>query len=261
MDSKLEKIKVFLLDMDGTIHISGELIKGAKDAIKRMRKRGRVIFLTNNSSLSKSDYIKKLFAMGISVSSDEVYTAGNATIDYIKENYSEKRIFLLGTENLKAEFCRNGINLVTIEPDLVVIAFDTSLTYANLSLACEFIRNDIPFIATHPDVNCPVKNGYIPDVGSFLALIKESTTLSPIDICGKPHKAIADGVKKLAGVEADEIMMVGDRLETDIKFANNNDLVSCLVLTGATSLEQSQMSDLKIDYVLNSIADLDLSED
>ncbi len=255
--SDLSAIKCFLLDMDGTLHVSGTLIDGAADAVERMRRQARVIFLTNNTSLSRLDYVHKLCNMGINADEGDIYTAGNATADYLNKNHSGKKIFLLGTPSLYAEFEKSGIKLTQTCPDIVVIGYDTSLTYENLCKACSFIRSGVPYLLTHPDINCPAKNGYVPDVGSFHALISLSTGKEPFIVCGKPNVPIGEGIKGLTGCENSQIAMVGDRLSTDIRFSLNNSFVPVLVLTGESTEADLAKSGLKGVKVLNSVADWD----
>lgn len=249
-------IKCFLLDMDGTVYLSGKAITGAAEAVERIRKNSKALFVTNNTSRSRNDYVAKLCGMGISVTSDDIYTAGNATVDYLNLNYNGARVHVLGTANLKQEFIGGGITLCDKSPELVVIGFDTDLTYDNLSRACTFIREGVPFIATHPDFNCPIEGGYIPDVGSFLALIKASTNKEPSLVCGKPYAAIAKGIAARVGCGGKQIAMVGDRLSTDMQFAINNGFSSILVLSGEATKKDLEQSGLKVDLTLNSIADI-----
>ena len=243
--------------MDGTIHLSGAVFNGAAVAIKRMRKQGKVFFITNYNACSRRAYVDKLNNMGIPAKANDMYTSINATIDYLHTNYKDKKIHALATEECKQDLIDGGVNLVDNEPDLVVIAFDTELTYAKLKKVCTFIRHGTPFIATHPDFNCPSTDGGIPDVGSFLALIKASTGKEPIEICGKPFTAIGEGVKKLSKCESHEVAMIGDRLMTDIKFANKNNFAAVLVLSGeATMQDYENQTEVHADVILDSIADM-----
>lgn len=247
-----QSIKCWLLDMDGTVYLGGKLIDGAAEAIERMRARAKVLFLTNNTSVARSDYAAKLAFMGIRATEDDIYTAGNATTDWLIKNSLTDRIFLLGTDKLQAEFIRAGIGLTDTDPQMVVVGFDTGLKYERLSLCCKHIREGARFIATHPDFNCPVRDGCIPDVGSFLALIKASTGREPELVCGKPNRPIAEGVAARAHCRPDEIAMVGDRLMTDMRFAFNNGFRSVLVLSGeATAAEAERFG--PIDWVIPSI--------
>ena len=179
MDEKLKKVKCFLLDMDGTVYLGGKVIDGAIAAVERMNAFSRAVFLTNNSSASRQDYVKKLNGLGFSVTEEGVFTSGNATIEYLRENYNGKKIYLFGNDKLHSEFIDGGITLVKENPDLIVLGFHTSFDYDELTELCDLIREGVPYIATHPDINCPTERGFKPDVGSFIALIEKSTGHCP----------------------------------------------------------------------------------
>ena len=253
----LSNIKCFLLDMDGTIHLSGTALPGAPEAVARMRRQAKVIFVTNNPTLSRSGYAEKLCAMGIESADEDIYTAGNATIDYLRGYHSGKSVCLFGTEALKREFIQGGIRLTDTAPDIVVFTFNTELTYKEIAKVCDFVREGVPLIATHPDDNCPTSTGCIPDVGSFLALIEKSTGKTPFIICGKPFWPMGDGIKKLTGCRSCEVAMIGDRMSTDMAFAERNGFVSVLVLTGATKAVPPDCS-ARLNVILKSVALWDL---
>lgn len=254
---KLKNANCFLLDLDGTVYLGGKLIDGAIDAVEELRrKKCRVIFLTNNSSRSKSDYVEKLRRLGLNPGPEDVYTAGSATADYLALR-GVKECYLLGTEALKKEFADVGVehreNAVA-----VVVGFDTSLTYAKLDRACSLIRGGAFYVATHPDLNCPTDKGYMPDVGSFIALIKASTGRMPDVICGKPHAPMAQSVLNLTACGPRGAVMVGDRLYTDMAFGLENGMQTVLVLSGETTRDDYERSNMKVTAVVDSIAALPL---
>jgi len=261
----LSNIKCFLLDMDGTIHISYQVFDGAKAAIEQMKKQGRVIYITNKVIHSTKYYIKKLNSMGIKSSKDDFYTATNATVDYLKTNYPNKNIWLFGTKSLHKEFAAAGICVINkpfnesikkeANADLIVVGYNTEMRYFDLGRLCVMIRSGIPFIATQPDLNCPDINGYLPDVGSTLALIKASTNKEPLAICGKPFAPMAEGIMRMVNLPPEQICVFGDRLSTDIKFANDYNMKSVLVLTGEATKKDHDISNIKATYVFNSIKD------
>jgi HAD superfamily hydrolase (TIGR01450 family) len=257
MDEKLKKVKCFLLDMDGTIYLDETPIEGAIDAVERMRKQGRVIFLTNNSSVSRADYVAKLNRIGFRAQENDVFSSSYATIEYLNTFHKGKKVYFFANEPVKEEFRAGGIKLDEQNPDIIVVGFNTTFCYDELERLCDLIRAGVPYICTHADVNCPTMRGYKPDVGSFIALIEKSTGIKPTLICGKPFKPVGDSIKRILGLNESEIAMFGDRLATDVKFAVNNAFVSVLVMSGEAKEEDIAPFGEKIDVILPSIADWD----
>ena len=254
--NELEKIKLYCLDMDGTIYLENTLLPKAKETIEYLRKKAKIVFLTNNSSKSATSYIEKLHKLGIEISKNEIYTSGQATCEYLNKHYKNKSVYLVGTKALEDEFISYNITLNDTNPDLVVSGYDTTLTYEKLVKLTTFLNQGKTYIATHPDINCPAEPFYVPDIGSFIALIEKSTKRLPDIICGKPYQIMGETLKNRFQLKNDEIAMIGDRLVTDIAFANNNNFLSILVLSGETSLEFYNNQNIKAKVILNSIADL-----
>ncbi|HEY8419165.1 MAG TPA: HAD-IIA family hydrolase [Clostridia bacterium] len=254
MDQRLKQAELFLLDMDGTIYLEDKALDGAVEAIKKLKSQNKKIcYLTNNSSKSAEQYLIKLKNLGFDARLEEILTSGIVAADYISRFYKNKSIYLFGTDELKKEFLANGLNLTEDNPDLVVIGFHTKMTYAELDLACKFIRQGKTFFATHPDKNCPARDGFMPDVGSFLSLIYTSTGRRPSKIFGKPYKYMVNYLNKKYSATPSKIAMVGDRLSTDIKFANKFGMISVLVLSGETDEEMLANSSIKPALVFDSI--------
>ena len=253
--------KLFILDFDGTIYLDDKIIPGAEEFLKIILESGRdFIFLTNNSSRSGKVYVEKLEAMGIHVSEDRIMTSGKATILYLKEQKPDARIFLLGTPSLEEEFMEAGFTLLRNreeQPDFVVFGFDKTLTYEKMWMACDFILDGAVYIATHPDLNCPLAGGkYMIDTGSFLKAIEASINRTPDVIIGKPSKFIIDIIMKDKGMRKEDLVMVGDRLYTDILGASNSGIPSILVMSGETIRETYADSVIKATYAVNSVADI-----
>ncbi|MBA5851822.1 HAD-IIA family hydrolase [Clostridium sp. cel8] len=257
---KITDIKCFVLDMDGTFYLGDQLIDGALDFIKTLEKQNKeFVFLTNNSSKNKYAYQGKLKKMGLEIDPERVLTSGEATAIYLKNKKPEAKVFLLGTPLLEEEFTNAGFKLVKgreCNPDFVVLGFDTTLTYEKLWIACDFIRDGVEYIATHPDYNCPIENSkYMPDAGAMIDFIYASTNKRPY-VVGKPNKQIIDVLCDKYGFSKSEVAIVGDRLYTDIKTGMNSDIASVLVYSGETSPEQYSKSDIKATFVYPSIKEL-----
>ncbi len=211
----LKNITCFALDMDGTVYLGDKWIEGARDFLQAVEKAGKkYVFLTNNSSKDPGTYIKKLGNMGLETGIEKIVTSGMATIDYLKRNFSGKRVYLLGNELLQAEFLEEGIILDEGNPEVAVVGFDTSLTYQKMCRICDLVRNGLPYISTHPDYNCPTETGFIPDAGSIHAFIHASAGRYPDHIIGKPNSSIMDYLARKAGAAKEATAMVGDRLYT-----------------------------------------------
>lgn len=253
----LGEIRCFLLDMDGTINLGDALLPGAKEFMSYLRSSGRqFLFLTNNSSQDGAHYVNKMQNLGIRCSRENVLTSGDATISYLSALRPQARIYLLGTSALEKDFRENGFVLTDENPEFVVLGFDTTLTYQKLVKACDFIRDGAIYIATHPDINCPVTGGYIPDTGSMIEFIKASTGKVP-KVIGKPNKEIIESAfRKIPDVSKTEMAIVGDRVYTDIRTGENAGIASVLVLSGESTEADLQKYGVTATLVLPGVSDI-----
>lgn len=252
---RLKNIKCFLLDMDGTFYLGDRLLEGSLDFIRALEERGiSYLFLTNNSSKSADHYIQKLHRMGLDTKN--VLTSGQATAMYINEHYNGVPTFLLGNDILKEEMIRMGVNVVEEGAELVCIGYDTSFTYKKMCTFCDYLREGKPYIATHPDFNCPVdsKTGFEPDIGAIIAYAKAATGREPMEIIGKPNAQIVRAALERTGSKAEETCMVGDRLYTDIATGLNFGMLSLLVMTGEATYEDLKTTPFKPDIVLERLS-------
>jgi len=228
----LKNIQCFLLDMDGTIYLEDYLLPGASAFINHLEdSRIDYLFLTNNSSKDAAQYIDKLAGFGISVSRSRIMTSGDATAIYLKKNHPQASLYVVGTEALQQAFISDGFTISDTNPDIIVLGFDTTLTYEKLWKSCNFIREGRKYIATHPDINCPTRDGFMPDIGSFIALIQASTGREPDVIIGKPFEPMIEAIESHTGYTRNEICMIGDRLYTDIAMGEYG-IFTILVLSG-----------------------------
>ena len=253
----LNDVKCFLLDMDGTFYLGGRLIEGSLEFIDRVRATGRdFMFLTNNSSHNAAFYVKKLVGMGLTIDRSRVLTSGEATCEKLRALYPGKRAFVLGNEYLMEEFREFGVPVDGEDPEIVVIGFDTTLDYAKMRAVCDFVRAGLPYIATHPDFNCPTETGFMPDIGAITAFIEASTGRRPDLIVGKPYTGIVDAALRRTGLRAGELAMVGDRLYTDIETGIRSGMLSILVMSGETTPAMLESSPTKPDLVFGRLSDM-----
>ncbi len=255
--SKLNETRLFVLDMDGTIYLGSKPIKGAVDFCERIVKSGRkLMYFTNNASRNPDDYVAKLNKLGFPCDRSMIVTSGDVTIAYLKKYFPEKSVYLVGTPALEKSFRDNGITL-SEESEIVVVSFDLTLTYEKLEKACTLIRNGAKFFSTHPDINCPTEDGYIPDSGAICGAITLSTGVEP-RYFGKPYAETVEMIETISSVPRDKAVMVGDRLYTDIALGKKNGMLSLLVLSGETDMDMvNAASDAeKPDLIFDSVADV-----
>ncbi|MBQ6636719.1 MAG: iron-containing alcohol dehydrogenase [Lachnospiraceae bacterium] len=264
---RLQKIRCFVLDMDGTIYLSNRLFPFTIPFLNKLADTGRsYCFFTNNSTKHQQDYLGKLSGMGIPVTESQVFLSTQVILEEMSRLHREDSFFIVGTPNLVEAFRRAGLRVFNPEseapgsmPDVVILGFDTTLTYERISLACKYLRHGSAYYGVNMDYNCPVDdNGvldYIPDCGSIAKLIERSTGRFP-DFYGKPSRHALDYIIRHTGFKEEEIAVVGDRIYTDIAIANGTKALSIMVLTGETQLEDLDQYDFRPDIILPSLAEI-----
>ena len=239
--------------MDGTLYLGNRLYPFTKELLDTLRATGREYrFVTNNSSKSVSDYIKKLADMGILANYEDFVTSSQATAYYLLKHHKGQRLFVCGTQSLQKELMQAGF-VVTENPDevdCIVMGFDTELTFRKLEIISRLLcTRDIPYIATNGDYVCPTEFGSVPDCGSVCDMLFNATGKRPL-VIGKPATLIPQLAMERAGYEPAETAMIGDRLYTDIQCGLNAGLLSVLVLSGETTEEMLASSDIHPDLVI-----------
>jgi HAD superfamily hydrolase (TIGR01457 family) len=254
---KLSTVRGFLLDMDGTFYLGDQLLEGALRFIDLLHNQKKeFLFLTNNSSKHRRQYAEKINRLGLPITEESVLTSGEATALYLREQHPGANLFLVGTPSLEAEFRHYGFQLVQQEPQFLVLGFDTTLTYQKLWALCDFVRAGVPYIATHPDFNCPTEKGFMPDVGAMIAFVKAATGRQPDLVVGKPNRLIVDTAAVKMNLQVNQLAMIGDRLYTDIALGQTSGIVTVLVLSGETKAEDLNDSPFQPDYIFKNLAEV-----
>ncbi len=251
---RLAQTRCFLLDMDGTFYLGDRLLDGALRFIDTLRVQGRdFLFLTNNSSKHRGQYAEKITRLGLPIPEDKVLTSGEAAAVYLRARHPGAKIYVVGTPSLEEEFRAHGFLLDEAAPDLVVLGFDTTLTYAKLWRLCDLVRAGLPYIATHPDFNCPTETGYMPDIGAMIAFVHASTGRNPDIVIGKPNRMIVEAAATRLGLPVEALAMIGDRLYTDIALGQSAGIPTVLVLSGETRREDLDGSPFRPDYIFENL--------
>ena len=250
-------IKLVLFDLDGTIYLDGVLIPGVTEVLKRLTREGiDYAFMTNNSSVAPADYLDKLRRLGLTVAPRNIITSSEATCLMLAEFQLGPEIFVLGTEKFRGYLESQGYRPSQAGCSAVLVGFDLELTYDKLTTAVRLLAGGVPLVASHTDVFCPSAAGPLPDAGAVLAALTAATGVKPRAIAGKPHRWMVQLVRKNFNVKARQIVLVGDRIQTDIKMARKYKMRSILPLTGATTRSELECSRYQPDLVLDSVADL-----
>ncbi len=254
--ARLAAIRHVALDMDGTIYRGGRLFAATLPFLQQLRdlKIG-YSFLTNNTSLSRADYVAKLQRLGIDATRSEINTPVDATIAWLRDQAPQARsIAVLGTPSLCAEFEAAGWCVDWDHPEAVVVGFDTGLSYDRLCRAAYWIQQGLPFVATHPDFVCPTDEPTVlVDCGAICACLTAATGRQPV-VLGKPEPSMLLELCQRHQLSTDQLAMVGDRLYTDIAMARRSGALSVLVLSGeATRDDVATMNGLPPELVVADI--------
>ena len=260
LSETLSRIKLYLLDMDGTLYLGDRLFPFTKDLLREIRRTGgQYLFVTNNSSRSVADYVKRLAGLGIGSVPGDFLTSSQATAYYLHAHQEGKRLYVCGTESFKAELSREGFSIVTdpARAECVVMGFDTELTFQKLRDVSWLltVRPEIPYIAANGDLVCPTEFGSVPDCGSVCGMIKTATGRVPY-VVGKPAPLMPELAMKRLGRSKEETAVVGDRIYTDVKSSLNAGTTGILVLSGETTREILDASEDKPDLVLRDCGEI-----
>ena len=257
----LSKKKLFLFDIDGTIAVGDTLYEGSRELIDHISSiGGRCYYITNNSTRSAQDYIEKFrTCFGLETTADQFITSGFMTLRFLKEHFSGKKIYVLGTASFINELKKNGLTVTEKAQDgidCVVAAYDSELTYEKLTEICKVLfKNEVPFYATNPDLRCPIDFGFIPDCGAICNMITATTDKKPCYL-GKPNGEVVDLCLSASGFTREETLVIGDRLYTDIACGMNGGVDTCVVFTGEATPQEAAASPFKPTYAFPSVKEL-----
>ncbi|KAI8926752.1 HAD-like domain-containing protein [Entophlyctis helioformis] len=280
LDSFLAKYDTFLLDCDGVLWLGNNLIPGVADALARMRAAGkRLLFVTNNSTKARADYLKKFTSLGLQASVDEIFGSSYAAAYYVANQLNfpkDKKVFVCGMKGICDELASEGIqycggpdedervsdmsHLGDVKPDpqigAVLFGFDININYTKLAKAFTYIHSnpECHFLATNSDLTYPAAGTVFPGTGALLAAL--AAPLGPNrqpTVLGKPHQTMLDVIVAKYHLDRHRTCMIGDRLDTDIEFGKLGGLSTLLVMTGVTSEKELAASAVVPDYVVDSL--------
>lgn len=256
----LKEKKYFLFDIDGTLAVDDTLYDGSKELIDHIEAiGGRAFYITNNSVKSRKDYRVKFRKWGIETEESQFMTASYATCEYLKRHYADKKLFILGTPSFVEEVRECGLQVTEqAETDVscVVVGFDRTLTYEKTEMACELLfRPEVDYVGTNPDYRCPTAFGFVPDCGGICEMLKVTVDREPYYV-GKPNKDIVSMCMEQVDARKEEVLVVGDRLYTDIACGRNAGVETALVYTGEAKASDLLDTPHMPDYTFENIREL-----
>ena len=261
MQKSLHAKKLFLFDIDGTLAVGSSLYPGSAALLEYIASiGGKACFITNNSTKSNADYVKKFREVyGLETTENQFVTSGFMTLRFLLEHYGDKKIYVQGTASFVDELRKNNLDITTRCEDgivCVVVAYDSELDYGKLSETCKVLLTmDVPFYGTNPDLRCPIEFGFVPDCGAICDMITATTDKTPVYL-GKPSASVVDYCLKQTGFTKEETLVVGDRLYTDIACGINGQVDTCAVLTGEAKRADLESTPYQPTYVFDCIQDL-----
>ena len=246
--------KGYLIDLDGTIYLGNKVIDAGKRFIERLQKKEiPFLFVTNNSSRLPENVANRLAEQfDIHVPASQVYTSSLATRDYMKKLNKGNKVYIIGEEGLSKVLLDAGFEIDDQNPDYVVTGLDQQLTYEKLAKATLAIQRGAYFIGTNPDKSIPTAEGLLPSNGPTLSFLETATGVKP-DIVGKPNAIMMEEAVELLNLSKQDVVMVGDNYETDIKAGLNNDIPSLLVLSGFTKKEDVPNLPKEPTHIVNTL--------
>jgi len=230
----LEGVEILIVDLDGVVWVGGRVIEANVKALSRLQERLQIYYATNNSTRSRVDYASKLRSLGLEASEERVITSGRAAALWLKRFTDARNVYVIGEEGLKWELEVEGYNIVDrgLEAGAVVVGLDRSLTYGKLVEALRAILGGAYFIGTNPDHILPEEEHVIPGAGAIIAALETASGRKPDVIVGKPNPWMVTST--LGDVDYGRVVVVGDRVDTDVELALRIGAKSILTLTGVT---------------------------
>ncbi|HEX2907939.1 MAG TPA: HAD-IIA family hydrolase [Phototrophicaceae bacterium] len=266
----LHPVAGFIFDLDGTVYLGDAALPGAVEGIAELRQQGqRTLFVSNKPLEPRAAYARKLTRLGIPATPDDVITSAFVLGYHLARTEPDLKLYVIGEENLLNELREHGLKVVDefadqdpkeiIQPhgvDAVVVAFDRTLTYRKLNTAYQALRNGARFFATNADKTCPMPDGAIPDAGGTIAALEHMTGRKVELLAGKPSTLITQIALQKLELPADQVMMVGDRLETDIFMGQQAGMQTAVTLTGVSKRDDVAKMAAPPTYIIESLAEL-----
>lgn len=259
--ASLKNKKLFLFDIDGTLAVGDTLLDGSRELLDYIAQiGGKACFITNNSTKSGGDYVKRFREVfRLETDEEQFITSGYMTLRFLLEHFRNRKIYVLGTGSFIAELRKNGLDITEVcEEDIscAVVAYDSELNYDKLTQASKvLLTREVPFYGTNPDLRCPIDFGFVPDCGAICRMLTDTTDRVPIYL-GKPSPAVVELCLERFGFSREETLVVGDRLYTDIACGINGGVDTCVLFTGEAAPGDPENTKYPADYAFADVRQL-----
>jgi len=250
----VSKYRLLLVDMDGVLWRQYYVIRENIEALKELSSRYTIVYMSNNSSRSRREYLEKIKSIGLDAGIENIYNSGYFAARYILDR-GVSETFVIGEHGLVEELVKQGIPVTSHSDNVgyVVVGLDRYLTYSKLCRAYQYIASGALFIATNTDHVYPVGDHYEPGAGAIVAALAVSLKKQPDFIAGKPNPWVIDIVCSEHSVSRDEILVIGDNIETDILLGYEAGVDTMLVLTGISRREDLEKTRYRPAYVCSNL--------
>ena len=248
-----------IIDLDGTVYRSQNVIPGAREGIERLRDAGvDIVFVTNSSTKTRETCHTRLASLGIEAAVDDILTSASVTATYVRREYPTATVSTIGSPALEQEFIQRGVTLTEepTEADVLVVGKDRSFDFETLTHGLRAIESGAVFIGTNEDRKVPTDSGMVPGAGALIAAISYATNRDPDQICGKPHDPMVEVSLDTLGTDPADCLVIGDNPETDIEMGQRAGLTTVLVLTGLVDRTDPLLAEDPADYVIDSLEGL-----
>lgn len=260
-----------LLDVDGTVVRGEQQLPGAEEGLAALADRGIArLFVSNNPTRRPEAYAEKLRNAGIDATAEEVLTAATTTVEYLRRNHAEGRVYLVGEQGLHEQLTAAGFTVDVAgegavggdgtgpsAPDVAVVSIDRGFDYGTLLAALRVIRTKaVPIVGTDPDAVIPAAEGDVPGSGAIIAAVADVAEREPAAVLGKPHSLTRELALERLDVPPESCLVVGDRLDTDIALGAASGMTTVLVRSGVTNDARLARAAVTPDYVVDSLAAL-----
>lgn len=255
----LNQFSGYLFDLDGTVYSGETILPGVLTTLKRLREQEKsLLFVTNTTIRTIEEVHRRLEQLGVVCGKDEIMTALCVAGMYFREHEPGAKVFMIGEQAMRLELDRRGVETTedALSATHVLVGLDRQFTYDRLTQGMSALRNGALLIAANPDPFCPIDDGAIPDTWSLVKALETASLRQTIKVIGKPSAYYAAKAFEKLDVAPGQCLMVGDRIETDIRFGNANGMYTALVLTGADSREDIRLTGVEPDYVLATLSEI-----